>query len=246
MANIKELASRHYTLFTESDKQIYQILLDYSDQMQDMTITKLAKLTFSSKSSILRFVKKLGFNGFSDFKYSINWDDSRRESINEFSALTDEIRVLLNTLTTEKVNRFSVLIKEAAAICLISTGEDQYIQMKNFSRILLKKGIVSSQLQMNPNSELTKLVLDKLDKQTLVIVFSANGNSRFLIDYLEPLIQREIKIISLTAITHSWLEQHTFLNFSLNISPKNDELYFCTSGLGHLLINLLLEKADLT
>lgn len=36
-----------------------------------MTITELAQSSLTSKSSVLRLTKKLGFSGYSEFKYNL-------------------------------------------------------------------------------------------------------------------------------------------------------------------------------
>lgn len=246
MANLDTLVSRHFTTFTESDKQIYKTLLSHQDLAYQLTINELAHHSFTSKSSVLRFVKKLGFRGFSDFKYSIDWDKPKSQSNSANSIdLLNEVKLIETSLMPQKIQYFSTLVKEASLICLIATGEDQSIQMKNFARMLLKKGIMSSQLHLNPNSELTKLVLDKLTRQNLLIVFSAGGNSSMIKQYILPIIEKAIPVIAITAFSQNWLSEEAALTFSLNISRKDDRLFPYTSGLSHLLINLLIEQSDL-
>lgn len=241
MSTLKNIVSRNFTTFTDSDQQIYQTLLKESENMHDLTINELAKLSFTSKSSILRFVQKLGFSGFSDFKYSINWEEQIKPDPRHNSALINEIALLGNTLTNEKIKNFQQFIQRAAFIYLAATGEDQHIQMNNFGRFLLKKGITSSQVQLNPNSEVTKLVLDQLTEEHLLIIFSASGKSRLVKQYLTPLLEKNVTIIAITAFSHSWLADIADLTFSLNLSPKDKQLFPYSSGLGHLLLNLLAE-----
>lgn len=245
MTKLDAIVSRHFTSFTESDQQIYQSLLKYSTDIQHLTIQELAHLSYTSKSSVLRFVQKLGFQGFSDFKYSIDWltIDVARES--STFPLSQHITFLERSLQKETIEKAADLLKQANLVCLLSTGEDQTLQMKNFARFLLKKGIMCSQLKLNPNSEITKLVLDKLTSDQLLIVFSSSGNNPFLKKYLAPIIEKQVPIIAITAFAKSWLEETAQFTFSLQLSIKNEQLYPYTSGLCHLMINMLVEKMGL-
>jgi RpiR family glv operon transcriptional regulator len=242
MSNLEAIVSRHFTNFTESDQQIYDYLLQNSAKVQSMTINDLAKQSFTSKSSVLRFTQKLGFKGFSDFKYSIDWFSTQVTKKNLHHPLSTEMIAIENTLTEGKISKLNRLMKNTKLICLAATGEDQAIQMKNFARFLLKKGIMSTQLKFNPNSEITKLVLDKMTQEQLLVVFSSSGNSRFIKQYLTPVLDKQVPIVAITASSHSWLEEIAELTFSLHISAKNDELLPYISGLSHLLINILCER----
>lgn len=52
--------------FTETERHIIQFLLLYPEK--DMTITQLAKETYTSNATIIRLCRKLGFQGYRQFK----------------------------------------------------------------------------------------------------------------------------------------------------------------------------------
>lgn len=57
--------------FTESEKCIADYILKNKNQLQQLTAKELAKETLTSKSSIVRFCKKLGVSGFQELKKHI-------------------------------------------------------------------------------------------------------------------------------------------------------------------------------
>lgn len=57
--------------FTESENCIADYILENKQKVQQLTATELAKETLTSKSSIVRFCKKLGVTGFQDLKKHI-------------------------------------------------------------------------------------------------------------------------------------------------------------------------------
>ncbi|WP_226793602.1 MurR/RpiR family transcriptional regulator [Bacillus sp. B1-b2] len=60
------MASR--TDFTASENTIAQYILNNTNKMEKMTIQELARETFTSNASIIRFAQKMGMEGFKDFK----------------------------------------------------------------------------------------------------------------------------------------------------------------------------------
>lgn len=57
--------------FTESEKCIADYIIKNKNQVQQLTAKELAKETLTSKSSIVRFCKKLGVSGFQELKKHI-------------------------------------------------------------------------------------------------------------------------------------------------------------------------------
>lgn len=56
------------TGFTDSEKLIADYVLNHLEEVQRLTATQLAKETLTSKSSIIRFCKKLGLTGYQELK----------------------------------------------------------------------------------------------------------------------------------------------------------------------------------
>lgn len=54
--------------FTESEKCIADYILSHTEEIQQLTARELANKTLTSKSSIIRFCKKLGVDGYQELK----------------------------------------------------------------------------------------------------------------------------------------------------------------------------------
>lgn len=54
--------------FTSAEKTIIDFLLKNSENLADITIKQLADAAFSSNATIIRFCRKLGFDGYKDFR----------------------------------------------------------------------------------------------------------------------------------------------------------------------------------
>lgn len=57
--------------FTQTEKEIANFILANLFQVQEMTASELGRASFTSKGSVFRFCKKLGFSGYEAFKRSL-------------------------------------------------------------------------------------------------------------------------------------------------------------------------------
>ena len=57
--------------FNNSEQNMIYFLQNNLNSFDQVTLNKMAKESFSSTSSVLRFCKKLGFDGFKDFKLQL-------------------------------------------------------------------------------------------------------------------------------------------------------------------------------
>jgi DNA-binding MurR/RpiR family transcriptional regulator len=65
--------------FTSTEKEIATFIIKNTDKMEHLTIQELAKQTYSSHATIIRFTRKLGLSGFREFKIALVKDIQNRE-----------------------------------------------------------------------------------------------------------------------------------------------------------------------
>ncbi|MDU6791843.1 MAG: MurR/RpiR family transcriptional regulator, partial [Anaerococcus sp.] len=68
----EDLIKENKEKFTQTDLLIIDFIINNEDKKLDLSINDLAKKCLTSRTSILRFSKKLGFDGYSEFKYFLN------------------------------------------------------------------------------------------------------------------------------------------------------------------------------
>ncbi|WMJ86411.1 MurR/RpiR family transcriptional regulator [Anaerocolumna sp. MB42-C2] len=67
-----ELINLHESEFTKSDEKIKKYVLNNLDYVSSYPIVNVAAKAGVSKSALLRFCQKLGYNGYSEFKYEVS------------------------------------------------------------------------------------------------------------------------------------------------------------------------------
>ena len=71
MSMILEKIAHDYKL-NDNDLYLAQYIIDYSEEVIHLSTHQLAKNTYTSATAVVRFVKKLGFINYNDFKINIH------------------------------------------------------------------------------------------------------------------------------------------------------------------------------
>lgn len=72
MSLILEKIAQDYRL-NDNDLYLAQYIIDHSDEVIHLSTHQLAKNTYTSATAVVRFVKKLGFVSYNDFKIHIHF-----------------------------------------------------------------------------------------------------------------------------------------------------------------------------
>ncbi|MDY4761502.1 MurR/RpiR family transcriptional regulator [Streptococcus thoraltensis] len=67
---IIELLTKKLNELPKAEKQVAQLLIEHLEYIETLTITKIAQLSNTSTSAVLRLCKSLGYKGFKDFRYA--------------------------------------------------------------------------------------------------------------------------------------------------------------------------------
>ncbi|EEB36727.1 putative transcriptional regulator GlvR [Anaerococcus hydrogenalis DSM 7454] len=76
---LEELIKKNKEKFTQTDLAIADFLMDNKNDELDLSINELAKKCLTSRTSILRFTQKIGFGGYSEFKYFLKQKDHTKK-----------------------------------------------------------------------------------------------------------------------------------------------------------------------
>lgn len=76
---LQEKISIYYTSLTNTERKICTVILDDPTVVSEHSIIEAAELCSTSKSAMLRFAKKLGYTGYSEFKYAVSESFTKEE-----------------------------------------------------------------------------------------------------------------------------------------------------------------------
>lgn len=60
--------------FTEREKMISDYIVENSEEVVNMSSRELARKTLTNSTTIIRFIKKLGYHSYNDFKVNLLYD----------------------------------------------------------------------------------------------------------------------------------------------------------------------------
>ncbi|WP_044565327.1 MurR/RpiR family transcriptional regulator [Anaerococcus provencensis] len=208
--------------FTPSDKKIGEYIIDNPEQIVNYNTLQLAEIIKTSQSAIIRFIKKIGYKGYIDFKIDVAksleekneflLDEviSKNESIeniiskskNNVLATVEKTYALINT---EAINRAIADINKASNIYLAGVGSSGLI-CEDFSYKLQRSGKkVFYQVDAHTNLAL----VSNIDKDDLLIAISYSGLTKEILIASEYAKKVGAKVISISKTQNSALANNS-------------------------------------
>lgn len=195
-----------YQTLSESERYVLKYIVKHINEIPSMSIVKLSEEANVSTATIVRLMKKIGYDGFTSFKYSIK---DLTKSVNSENSI-DTIEKKINTAI--KKNEFEVLntIKMLSlgniedAIQKIHHAEKIYVFARGFSEMIANEITIKLQLlgkncEMHNDPNIIRVISKKLKDTEIAIFVSLSGETKELVDACLNLKMKSISTITLTA-----------------------------------------------
>jgi len=205
--------------FSSKEYKVIQYIMDNPNQFLDMTIRDLSKMTGVSISTIVRVTKKLGTEGYYDFKIeffkqrkqqnkinysmeeaSITRRDTPYQVIQKITAIemriSDEVK---NEMDLKQIERIVEYILKAEKITLYGSGVNRHLN-ELFSYSLLRAG-KNSYVPSTWDDRFLRMRLS--NERDVAIILSHRGNNAKYYRLMQELHQKNIPIILLTGSKES-------------------------------------------
>lgn len=241
--------------FSYSEQVIIDYILDNKDEISSLTIHELALRTHTSNPAIIRLCKKLGVDGFRNFKivfsrdlekyrkertnvdvnYPFKQDESISEVANNISMVTKAaIDLCYENLNEDVIKKAGKLLSEAKNIYIFSIG-DSYVRALSFKNKLIKlKKVVLDGTTANLDAIYASCA-DEKDCALFISYSSANQN--FL--YTQHILKmNKTPIITITAKKDSQLAENS--DFVLSFPDLENPLDSISTFYSQIAIEYLL------
>lgn len=226
---------------SESEKLVLFFVDNHIDEMEDMTLVKLAEATLVSTTTVVRMCQKLGLDGFSDLKYQVK---GMREQapIVYTSFLHDYLPYLARTIEqidANQLKRMGNIVKQAPSIFIVSVG-----LTKTVGEYASQRLIQANKPAMHAyESHLIDLLPNLLKPQDVVIFISMSGETQTLLQSVQKLRFTGAQLFAVTNAADSSLSQLVHFNLSTEFPTESRSGYDITprSPL-FILIDILIEE----
>ena len=210
---LKSLINLYYKKLTGVELHILECILSNKIDFNVVTINELANICNCSTTSIHRTVKKLGFSGFSEFKFFMKdaQNNNKNLEISDYKQLIiDNINLTLDAVNHEELDKFLKIIHESNTRYAYGTGWKQSANLQGFSNDLLMYN--KSLIQIRAFTDL-KSTSERMNKNDVLIISSLNGNTDGVADIIKFLNLKGVHTVSFTSFGINEIAKASELNF---------------------------------
>lgn len=255
MELLKKLEAKEH--FTEREVQIADYILQNSEAVLKMTTRELAVRTFTSATVIVRFVKKIGYEGFQDFKVHLLLDIKENQYERVEVERKEHIVSLVNKISSlhEKSLFETKEMLSSETLDKIREAFDRY-EVIDFFGLDANRAIgeyashnfIQAGVSSNVYAAVDKILMyEYYVPRSIVIVISRMGKNKYICRAVRNLKQKDHFIIFITANRDSPIAQCAdavlLCAYKENVIQLGDAMFHTsTSYLLDLLVSLLLHK----
>lgn len=202
---LEELVNKNLTKLNPTDLIVWRYIYAHKKECCYISIYDIATACNVSRTTVLRFAKKLSLDGFSDLKMMLKMElgqvrekpsmDIAQATINLCQKVGDEIAKQDFT----KVNK---LLYNAKRVFIYSSGFVQRNVANEIIRLFINCNILVYEIR---GSDEFKTALKKVTPEDLFIIISLSGESTKVVEFGRMLRSYRIPIISMTRLKSNTL-----------------------------------------
>ncbi|MBP1041766.1 MurR/RpiR family transcriptional regulator [Vagococcus sp. BWB3-3] len=175
---------------------VYQFILENSDQVANSTIRQLSSDCHVSTSTILRFCGKLGFEGFSEFKYALKKEHKIVDTLENYYEAIIHVDSFMKKMSdkssVQAIDPAVELIAEARHVVFSGIGTSGTLGDYG-SRYFANLGI-NAYSMLDPFSPVPVRGLEN----TLAIILSVSGETKEMVKQVTDFKKYGAKVLSIT------------------------------------------------
>lgn len=216
---LDHLVQANYDSLNENDLQIWNYITQHKRECIDIKIEQLAEICHVSRTSILRFTKKISLNGFSELKFKLKQDEENQHQ------LTDMDIKEFNDIYLQSVN----IIKEydflpACEVLNQAKRVFSYGIGEVFSGVMqiLKSNLFLMNCMINPiqGTGEMQFVINQINTEDAVILFTMSGNDSITLNFAKQLKEKGCKVIAICGNRYGEVNSYTDLCYFFTPIPQ--------------------------
>lgn len=206
---------RNRESFTPTENAIALFLQEHSREATTMSLNELSETLHASKSSIIRFCKKLGYKGHKELSVELAKeldafvyhdreldlsvpflikDDHKTIAAKTYTLINGAINDTYNDLDVDEINRISKLIHEKKKL-YVYYGEDGYLLARDF---VLKLEMIDFDVHLTYTPGLDIQNASKQEEDSIALFVYYDESSDELLKIAQILSGKNIPLITIT------------------------------------------------
>lgn len=211
--------------FNQVEIGIFEFIMANSLVIPYMTIRELAKEVAVSTTSIMRFIKKIGYDSYNDFKYAYKMSlksDLHLERNYDFSEVIDCLKKFNSTYYKDKFNEAMVLIGNSENVLFLGLGNSGTVGEYGARRFTS-----AGKFAISVSDPYLKL--SSLSRDTLIIALSVSGETPQVVDMIMSCKQAGCKVIVITTTENCTLARLSDVTIPYYINKNRTKFFDMTT-----------------
>lgn len=207
--NLIDEISVYESVFTKSEQKLYQYLKEHINEIMYMSVTELSDHTDIGESTILRFCRKVGYEGYHDFKLSIAQHQGTRpqkeisdhQSLNSIVAesLISAIKKASMLIDDDVLLKALSMINKANRVLFYGVGSSGIAALEAKHRFMR----LGRKYDAYTDSHFMMMMSSTLGPGDLVVGFSLSGATRDTVDACQKAREFGSNVIAVTSYVRS-------------------------------------------
>lgn len=236
--------------FTTTEEKIANYILQNKESVTKLSVKELAQAADSSAASVVRFCKKLNYQGYQDFKISLikdiqDFENQNKTKIYEDIAVDDEIEEIMeklahdninvientiNLLSVEQLKKAVAAVEKADNIYIFGIGASGLVAKDlEYKLMRIKKTVI---YYSDTHAQLSSAA--NMESTDLAIAISYSGQSLEVYEALKTAKKRGAETIAISKYGNNPLNELANIKLQVAGSEKNLRLGAITSRIAQL------------
>ncbi len=214
---LNERYNHYHGQLTENDEVIWGYIKGHREACAQMAINELADACHLSRTTVLRFAKKLGFTGYSELKVTLRQElEKKAPSSSSISQVIGLYNDAITQIRHRDCSDIFSLVDGAERIFVYSTGMVQSSIAREMKRLFMGAGFLFYEIR--GQSE-TNQILRTIGPGDMVFMISYSGEARQTLSFAKSFKIRGVPIVSMTTLRDNPLAQLSDISLYIATEP---------------------------
>ena len=171
--SIEALVNQNYERFSESDRAVWGYLSGHRSECAGMAIGKMAEKCCVSRSAVMRFAQKLGFNGYAELKLFLKMEH-----------ICTLYQKVMNSMCEKNCDPLFAAFDDASQHYIFGEGMVQASVKKEFKRIFMSAGHMIYDV---PSGQEMYNLVPMVGSSDFCILISVSGQNKKMVEIAKKL-----------------------------------------------------------
>ena len=219
-----------YQTLSETERYLLNYIHQHLEDISTLSIVTLSERANVSTATIVRLMKKIGYNGYTSFKYRLKQEKKMTDASDQLKNIDEDIKLAIRKNEEEvlKTIQLQSIGQIEDAVQKIHNADKIYIFGRGFSEMIAKEMTIKLQLigktcEVHDDPNIIRLKSRDIDKNELAVFVSLNGETAELVEACQNLSMKQVTTITVTTRIDSTLSKISDMTL---VGYKGEQSFF--------------------